>query len=81
MTTGREKFDRLIRELTDHMDPSDAAAFRRGYDGAERAAKPLPQIRGRRESGVLWVRAEDVADALEVAAPETNARLIKKLRG
>lgn len=43
--------------------------------------KPLPQIRGRHQDGVLWVRAEDVADALESQAPKANARLIAKLRG
>jgi hypothetical protein len=42
---------------------------------------PMPAIRGRREDDVLWVRAEDVADALEALSPTTNARLIKKLRG
>jgi hypothetical protein len=46
----------------------------------EPEARPLPQIRGHRHEGVLWVRAEDVADALESQAPTTNARLIKKLR-
>lgn len=44
-------------------------------------AKPLPQIRGRREGDVLWVRADDVADALESQSAKTNARLIAKLRG
>jgi hypothetical protein len=44
-------------------------------------SNPMPAIRGRKEDGVLWVRAEDVADALEALSPTTNARLIKKLRG
>jgi hypothetical protein len=48
---------------------------------ANKPTRPLPQIRGRREGGVLWVRAEDVADALESQAPTVNARLIAKLRG
>jgi hypothetical protein len=45
------------------------------------AAKPLPQIRGKKIDGVLYVRAEDVADALESQAPAANRRLIDKLRG
>ena len=78
------RFEQIVRNLMDASGPA-GEGFRRGYEGAMRAQpegerKPLPQIRGRREDGVLWVRAEDVADALEAAAPETNARLIKKLR-
>lgn len=45
------------------------------------ASKPLPQIRGKRFDGVLYVHAGDVADALESQAPKLNARLIAKLRG
>lgn len=43
-------------------------------------ARPLPQIRGRVIDGVLYVRAGDVADALESQAPRVNRRLIDKLR-
>lgn len=56
-------------------------AIRRPAAPAPKPARPLPQIRGRRDDGVLWVRAEDVADALESQAPKVNARLIAKLRG
>jgi len=41
----------------------------------------LPQIRGKRINGVLYVRAEDVADALQRTVPTEAARLIRKLRG
>ena len=44
-------------------------------------AKPLPQIRGKRIDGVLYVHAGDTADALESQAPRVNRRLIDKLRG
>lgn len=79
------RFEQILRDLMDASDPATAAAFRRGYEGAKRATqeaekKPLPKIRGRREGDVLWVRAQDVAEALEAFAPETNARLIRKLR-
>lgn len=80
---GREKFDRLVDELMGHLPPTNAEAFRRGYERARGGdePKPLPQIRGRREGGALWVRAEDVAAVLEAQAPVAAARLIKKLRG
>lgn len=50
---------------------------------AKEAPKPkgLPQIRGKRIDGVLYVHAGDTADALESQAPKVNARLISKLRG
>lgn len=40
--------------------------------------KPLPQIRGKQIDGVLYVRAEDVADALE--SQKAAPRLVAKLR-
>ena len=53
------------------------------------AAKPtpanpdaqLPQIRGKRIDDVLYVRAEDVAEALQRIVPTEASKLIKKLRG
>lgn len=42
---------------------------------------PLPQIRGKRIDDVLFVNADDVADALAQLAPAVNKRLIDKLRG
>lgn len=42
--------------------------------------KPVPQIRGKEINGVLYVRADDVADALESQAPGPCRRLIAKLR-
>lgn len=42
---------------------------------------PMPQIRGKQIDDVLYVRASDVADALEVLSATTNKRLIDKLRG
>jgi hypothetical protein len=42
--------------------------------------KPLPTIRGKRIDGVLYVCAEDVADALELQTPVAAKRLIDKLR-
>lgn len=41
---------------------------------------PLPVIRGRTINNVFYVRADDVADALEAQAPITNRRLIDRLR-
>jgi hypothetical protein len=41
--------------------------------------KPLPQIRGKAIDGVLYVRAEDVADCLGELGASTNRRLIAKL--
>lgn len=43
-------------------------------------ARPIPPIRGKRIDGVFYVRAEDIANALESQAPEINKRLIAKLR-
>jgi hypothetical protein len=81
----KSRFEQILQNLMDAADPSTAEAMRRGFENARRAEreaekKPLPRIRGRREDGALWVRAQDVADALEAFAPETNAPLIKKLR-
>lgn len=42
---------------------------------------PLPQIRGKRIDDVLYVHAQDGADALAQLGPTTNKRLIDKLRG
>lgn len=44
------------------------------------AKKPTSQIRSKTLDGVLYVRADDVADALERDAPTTCASLIQKLR-
>lgn len=57
-------------------DPAPAPAPRHA-----RPARPLPQIRSRKIDGHLFLRAEDVADALEAQAPTTNRRLIDRLRG
>lgn len=40
--------------------------------------KPLPQIRGKQIDGVLYVRADDVADALD--SQQAAPRLVAKLR-
>lgn len=68
-------------------NPFDTSAFG-GLGDFMGAAKPkpkneppMPQIRGKEFDGVLYVRAEDVADALSVLAPAANKRLIDKLRG
>ena len=45
-----------------------------------KASQALPLIRGKSIDGVFYVRAEDVADALESQAPTVNRRLIDKLR-
>ena len=45
-----------------------------------KSESPLPRIRSHHRDGVLYVRADDLADALEAQAPEVNARLIAKLR-
>jgi hypothetical protein len=42
--------------------------------------RPLPQVRGKTINGVLYVRAEDIADALDTLAPTANKPLIDKLR-
>jgi hypothetical protein len=47
---------------------------------AKATQKALPLIRGKSIDGVFYVRAEDVADALESQAPPVNRRLIDKLR-
>lgn len=47
---------------------------------AGRTDKPLPQIRGKQIDGVMYLRAEDVADAMEAGAPKACARLIAKFR-
>ncbi|SRR6266542_6048322 len=57
----------------------------RGVDnafGAEKKKenKPIPPIRGKVIDNVFYVRADDVADALESQAPVINRRLIDKLR-
>lgn len=48
---------------------------------AEESKPPLPQIRATCINGVWFVRAEDVADALDRCSSKTNERLITKLRG
>lgn len=47
----------------------------------DKGPPPLPQIRGKRIDGVLYVHASDVADALAQLAPTVNKRLIDKFRG
>lgn len=42
--------------------------------------KPLPQIHGKRIDGVLYLLADDVADALESQSPKVNRRLIDRIR-
>lgn len=59
------------------------AFVRAAADAARRKGttdKPLPALRGKRIDGVLYIRAEDLADALESQAPKQCDRLIKKLR-
>jgi hypothetical protein len=58
-----------------------AAARKDAKRPGPKAPVPLPQIRGKRIDDVLYVRAEDVADALEQLAPTTTQKLITKLRG
>ena len=58
-------------------------AFRKAKaakDHRDSSPTPLPQIRGKRIDGVLYVHAEDVADALAQLAPAVNKRLIDKFR-
>ena len=47
---------------------------------ATTTSKPLPQIRGKRVDGVLYLNADDIADALASQAPVTNRRLIDRIR-
>lgn len=54
--------------------------FPRPAASPSKPGRPLPQIRGRVIDGVLYVRADDVADALATQAPGVNRRLIAKLR-
>lgn len=61
--------------------PLGKAARAAERDAKKKPTKPLPQIRGKHVGGVLYVRAEDVADALESQVPTAAARLIAKLRG
>lgn len=61
-----------FRTLADMLGKASAEAF---YG---KQAKPLPQIRGKEIGGVFYVRAEDVADALE--SQDCAPRLVKKLR-
>lgn len=61
--------------------PLGQAAKAAARDAKKPTTKPLPQIRGKHIDGVLYVRAEDVAAALEVQAPAACTRLIRKLRG
>ena len=67
-------------------DPFDVSRFLRSNAMSEQAPpprptpKPLPQVRGKRIEGELYLRADDLADALESQGPKTNRRLIDRLR-
>lgn len=61
-------------------NPFDGLGDLGGLFDVRTGPTPLPQIRGKEIGGVLYVRAEDVADALESQAPRSCARLIAKLR-
>lgn len=50
-------------------------------DPPQREQPKLPQLRSKRIDGVLYVRAEDVADLLEKSVPDKTRPLIRRLRG
>lgn len=77
--TRSEREKDIFDELTGHLD-----GVREMIGNPARtspAANPMPQIRSRLdEANVWWLRADDVADALDAAGASVNQRLVAKLR-